>query len=74
MVDIGKIWADNAQENKKSTLFMRPGSEIILPIYSPEHGDNPRYPNLEKIPRITGSGCISREGSTGTFSTILEQR
>ena len=21
--------------------------------YSPEHGDIPRYPNLEKIPRIT---------------------
>ena len=46
---------------------------IILQIYSPEYGENPRYPNLEKIPRITGSGCISRDCSTVTFSTILEQ-
>ena len=29
----------------------------ILPIYSPEYGDNPRYPNLEKIRRITDSAC-----------------
>ena len=45
----------------------------ILPIYSPEHGDNPRYPNLEKIRRITDSACSYGGRSTGVFSTILEQ-
>ena len=51
---------------------MRPGSASILPIYSPEHGDDPRYPNLAKIPRKTVSGCLLRERSTGVFSIILE--
>ena len=58
MVDMREIIADNSQKTQKPALFMRPGSAIILPIYSPEHGDNPRYPNLAKIPRITVSGCF----------------
>ena len=41
--------------------------------YSPAHGDNPRYPNLEKIPRITGSGCLQSDRSTGVLDWILEQ-
>ena len=45
----------------------------ILPIYSPEYGDNPQYPKLKKIPRITGSACSYRGRYTGVFSTILEQ-
>ena len=57
-VDIGEICADNTQKSQKTALFMRPGSASVLPIYSPGHGDNLRYPNLEKIPRITGSGCF----------------
>ena len=60
MVDIREIWADYAQKTQNSALFMRPGNAIILPIYSPEHGDNPRYPKLENIPHITDSSCCQR--------------
>ena len=44
-------------------------SAPILRIYSSEHGDNPRYPNLEKIPRIPGSGLlvVFMEGAPQAF-------
>ena len=57
MVDIGEKCSDNAQKTQKSALFIRPGSAPISPIYSPGHGNNPRYPNFAKISRVIGSGC-----------------
>ena len=73
MVDIGEICAWWVQKSHFCAWCVHLRGAPICGSYSPEHGDNPRYPNLEKIPRITDSSGFQRWRSTGVFSSFLEQ-